>query len=274
MFEARCYFCHGYAGDARTEAATQLDPPPRDLTAAPALDRGTVLDALRNGRPGTAMASFSDVMDGTEMELVAGYVAEVLALCGPAATVYHSEANGWPDHEARYGPAIPFATGEIALDTGGLDAAAREGRALFESSCISCHEGRLSKLPELEMEEEHAEEAHDEYDTPTIHDIAPVLDNPTPDESEGARLYADACAACHAADGSGQNWIGKFLDPSPPDFRSGAYAAAFDEAEFARLTLDATRGTTMPSFRSVLDERQAAQIAAYVARALVGTAAE
>ncbi len=34
VYNFRCYFCHGYSGDAKTLAATYLQPPPRDFSAA------------------------------------------------------------------------------------------------------------------------------------------------------------------------------------------------------------------------------------------------
>ncbi len=57
IYNFRCYFCHGYSGDAKTLAATYLNPPPRDFTAAP-LTHERIALALREGRTGTAMASF------------------------------------------------------------------------------------------------------------------------------------------------------------------------------------------------------------------------
>ena len=71
VYNFRCYFCHGYSGDARTLAATYLSPPPRDFTTAAGLAEPAVLDALRHGRSGTAMKSFSGILDEAEMATVA-----------------------------------------------------------------------------------------------------------------------------------------------------------------------------------------------------------
>ena len=43
VYNFRCYFCHGYSGDARTLAAEFLSPPPRDFT-------DTDPEALRSAR--------------------------------------------------------------------------------------------------------------------------------------------------------------------------------------------------------------------------------
>jgi hypothetical protein len=75
IYNFRCYFCHGYSGDARTLAASMIEPAPRDFTRARDLDERRVLTALRQGVPGSAMASFSGTLSPREMELAG-------ALCG------------------------------------------------------------------------------------------------------------------------------------------------------------------------------------------------
>lgn len=64
VYNYRCYFCHGYSGDAKTLAATYLSPPPANFRAAKPeqLDKKTVLEALKQGRPGTAMKAFSGIL--------------------------------------------------------------------------------------------------------------------------------------------------------------------------------------------------------------------
>src|SRR6185369_2742716 len=73
VYNFRCYFCHGYSGDAKTLAATFLTPPPADFTspAQQALGKESVLATLRQGRPGTAMKSFSGILSAEEMQAVA-----------------------------------------------------------------------------------------------------------------------------------------------------------------------------------------------------------
>jgi cytochrome c oxidase cbb3-type subunit 3 len=258
-----------------------LDPAPRDFTAASDLDRAAVVDALVNGRPGTAMKAFSAFLDSSEMDDVATFVLDTFVACARHNTRYHTAANGWPDHERRYADAIPFATGALALDTAqaALDLAGRRGRALFRSTCISCHDGRLSRPAPLAIRPgtdagaagaDTAASGHDDpYDVPTIHDFAPSIPDLTVAERRGERLYTGACAQCHAADGSGQNWIGRFLNPSPPDFRSAEFATQFDAATFAASVLVAREGTSMPNFGSVFTTAMAADIAAYVRRAFI-----
>ncbi len=76
VYNFYCYQCHAYAGDARTLASTFLDPKPRNFTATDPqqLRRGQMVDAITHGRAGTAMVSFSDVLDGQEIEAVVDFI--------------------------------------------------------------------------------------------------------------------------------------------------------------------------------------------------------
>jgi cytochrome c oxidase cbb3-type subunit 3 len=143
IYNYRCYFCHGYSGDARTLASTYLSPQPRDFTAEPAraLAPSQLRQAIAEGRPGTAMKAFRGVLSDADIAAVAAFVRHEFIDARAVNTRYHTAANGWPDHE-RHRAAFPFARGELALDTPWeqLDATQRRGKQLFLTSCISCHD--------------------------------------------------------------------------------------------------------------------------------------
>lgn len=264
-----------------------LDPKPRDFTAASGLDRDGIIATLRRGKPGTAMKSFSSLLSAAEIDDVASFVTDVFVQCRASNTSYHTVTNGWPDHELRYGPAFAFATRELPLDVPDrlLQPNERAGLALFRSACISCHEGQLAnpttvglvgpdgEALEAELWSGHAEH-EDNYDPPTIHDVAPAITDPTPSELRGQDLYASACADCHSADGTGRNWVGKFLRPNPPDLTTRQFALDFDATLFAKLTLEPRSATSMPSFSNVLSGQEARAIADYVQRVFVDPAKE
>lgn len=143
VYEFHCYFCHGYSGDAKTLAARTLDPPPLNFVAAVGLTPERVEKAVRFGRPGTAMKSFAARLSEGDIAAVAIYVASGLS----GATAYHTEANGWPDHQRRNGAAFPFVNGDILLDAPDAELSPQEiaGRDLFRTACANCHEGRQSE---------------------------------------------------------------------------------------------------------------------------------
>lgn len=147
VYNYRCYFCHGYSGDAKTLATTYLAPKPRDFKNAPAgaLPRELMLAVVREGKAGTAMKGFTGILTPGEMEAVTDFVRHEFMEKGALNTRYHTRENGWPDHERNLA-AFPFARGELAIDTpwDRLDEQQQRGKRLFMSACITCHDhGRV-----------------------------------------------------------------------------------------------------------------------------------
>lgn len=144
VYNFRCYFCHGYSGDARTVAATYLQPAPANFRSKSPkeLPREAMIATITHGRYGTAMQGFARTLSAREISAVADFIINEFTHTKALNTRYHTEANGWQDHE-RFMIAFPFATGEIALDASinSLTPAERLGRHLFMSACISCHDG-------------------------------------------------------------------------------------------------------------------------------------
>lgn len=149
-----CSYCHGYTGDGRTAAAQVLDPKPRDLTGLPRVGVAEVVAAVNSGRKGTAMPSFAKVLKKAEIDAVAAYVTQRLAGRNDVDGRYHTSENGWPDHDTRYGPALPFVLGELAVDAplSTLSPVQRNGLDLFNGACVSCHFGKRERLGATTME--------------------------------------------------------------------------------------------------------------------------
>ena len=275
VYNARCYFCHGYRGDGNTAAARYLDPRPRDFTAAVDLDAGDMRTAIANGRPGTAMQGFGGLLTAAEIEVAVDFIAEEFIRCHGPNTRYHTAANGWPEHEIRNAAAFPFVSGALPADAPSdrLTPDERTGQAIFRASCIVCHEGRTGPIGGQAGDEGDADDEAHEYDRAagvaegTAHDRAPVLIDATPQEELGARLYQENCALCHAADCTGRNWIGGFLQPHPPDFTRPGTAADLDDARLRQAIVAGLPNTSMPAFGPTLSADHAAAIAAYMRRA-------
>ena len=143
IYNFRCYYCHGYSGDAQTLAATFLKPAPRNFKdSLPGdLPRERMIDAITHGRAGTAMAAFTSVLSTQEIGIVADFILAEFTHAKAQNTLYHTEENGWREHE-RYKIAFPFATGKIALDAASetLSIEQQQGKQLFMNACISCHD--------------------------------------------------------------------------------------------------------------------------------------
>ena len=282
IYNFRCYFCHGYSGDARTLAAQMLDPTPRDFTsvAAEALSREAMLDAVRNGRSGTAMKPFASLLSEREIAAVVDFVREEFMVRKAANTRYHTLANGWPNHE-RFAAAFPFARGEIALDAdeGRLTPTERAGRRLYMRGCVSCHDLARRKASAQSWEPEAVSyprtgfatgdfldppDAHSGATTFARHDVAPKLTTAGVDVRRGEALYQANCAFCHAADGTGKNWIGTFMIPHPRDLTSATAMAGMTPDRLTRVIEGGLPGTSMPAWGGVLSDSEIHSIVRYI----------
>jgi len=278
IYNYRCYFCHGYAGDAKTLASTYLDPKPRDFSATSRFDlsRQRMIISVTHGRAGTAMKRFSDLLTDKEIELVVGFVREAFMTDDKINTRYHTSGNGWPDHE-RFAVAFPFATGEIALDTpvAELTPEQKTGRNLFMASCITCHDRPRVEEEGVAWETRavsyprggytHLEPDAVSGATPyQLHDTVPVLSNPTERLLLGESLFQTNCAFCHAADGTGKNWIGSFMEPPARDLTNPERMADMSKERLVVTITQGLPGTAMSAWGHVLSQKQIESVADYV----------
>jgi cytochrome c oxidase cbb3-type subunit 3 len=284
IYNYRCSYCHGYSGDARTLAASFLTPKPRDFTAtAPdALTREAMVRTVKEGKPGTAMKSFRRLLDDKEIDAVVDFVRTQFMTARAPNTRYHTRENGWADHD-RYADAYPFARGELALSTppAQLTPAQRRGRQLYVSACISCHD-RGRAPDEIEAAWESRPLSYPlNGDTPTnvprgvadpyrTHDQAPVLRSATVQERRGEKLFQANCSFCHAADGTGKNWIGAFMEP-PARNLTGPDIAGIDLERLRFVIGEGLPGTSMPAWKHVLKPGEIDAIARYVLKAFRGS---
>ena len=281
IYNFRCYYCHGYSGDARTLASRFLTPAPRDFTRLQKYNRESMMASIRDGRPGTAMAGFANILNTKEIGLVTDFIYNEFILHKNRNTRYHTAENGWPQHE-RYRAAYPFAIGEIALDEKpeSLSAKQIEGRQLFLKTCITCHD--RSKVydqgPVWEASAVSYPRNNSSFQYPRVdniseasvyarHDVPPELISATEIEKKGEKIFQDNCAFCHAADGTGKNWIGSFLEPRPRDLTNPYFMQDMSPQRLESIIKEGLTGTTMPAWKDVLSENEIQALIAYINRA-------
>ena len=289
IYNYRCYFCHGYGGDGQTLAATYLEPRPRDFTATPlaGLSRERMIISVTHGRADTAMKSFKGLLTAQEIEDVVDFIRQAFMGETRLNTRYHTAGNGWPDHEQRFAIAYPFAKGEIPIDTPveSLTPEQRKGRELFMASCITCHD-RAKVEEEGELWDARATSyprggySHRQPDaisgaTPySVHERAPQIAGLTLQEQQGETLFQKNCAFCHAADGTGKNWIGSFIEPNARNLTDPETMSGVTPQWLKQVITDGLPGTTMSAWRSVLRESEIDAIVAYVMKAFIPSATE
>lgn len=283
IYRFYCYQCHAYSGNARTLSSTYLVPQPRDFTAETheSLPLERMLDAVRNGRPGTAMVRFDSVLTDRQIEMVVGYVRDELVGNPDSGEKYHSPENGWDDHE-QYRAAFPYVEGTIPLSTppAELTEGQRAGRRLYESACVSCHDQPNSGGSQVTWEPRAVSYPREHYSHRAApldivssaspyarHDIPVVPENMTQQQSQGMQLYQDNCAFCHAPNGTARNWIGSFLEPRPRDFTSPDFALHEAPAAFRDIVKYGIPDSSMPAWRHVLTDEEIDAIVSYIALA-------
>lgn len=283
IYNYRCYFCHGYSGDARTLAASYLTPPPTNFTAVDLarLPTQAIVATLEAGRPGTAMKSFRGILNTEEIVLVAEFVAKEFVERKAPNTRYHIVENGWDDH-GRYRIAFPFAKGEIPLSRPweSLTAEQAAGKRLYLSACVSCHDRGAYVEEDVNWDARPLSYPRNNYSpaAPQIdamtsaspyakHDMPKKIRGLTAQQRRGERLFQGNCAFCHGADGTGKNWIGSFLEPHPRNLTDTAVMSAMTRTRLIGAIREGIPDTSMPAWKAVLSDTEIGAIAAYVDRA-------
>lgn len=284
IYNFRCYFCHGYSGNAKTVASSFMTPTPADFTKATeaSLPEAKIIATLQAGRPGTAMKPFASVLSEHEIRAVAHFVFQEFVVSKASNTSYHTAENGWPDHD-RYRSAFPFATGEILLSQPWetLSAEQTRGKRLFLESCVTCHDrgGQATSDSPWDARPLSYPRNNFSYSTPqkldamtsaspyALHDIPPRLKRPTRSEKKGEKLFQANCAFCHAADGTGKNWIGSFLEPHPRNLRDAEFMDRITRQHFVEAVREGLPNTSMPAWKHVLSPSEVEAVADYVNRA-------
>lgn len=284
IYNFRCYYCHGYSGNAKTLAATFLHPPPVDFTRADAsrLTTEAIAATLRQGRPGTAMKSFAQTISEAEIQAVARFVREEFVIRKAENTRYHTAENGWPDHQ-RYRAAYPFATGEIPLSRtwDELSAEQAEGKRLYMQGCVSCHDRGAATTDDTAWDARPLSYPRNNFSfsaAPAIdavtsaspyakHDIPPKISGLSVTERRGKKLFETNCAFCHGADGTGKNWIGQFMEPHPRNLQDPSFMKDMTRERLLSVIKEGLPGTSMPAWKAVMPEQDIRAIVEYVARA-------
>ena len=81
IYSDRCKACHGDRGDGQTFATNALNPPPKNFTTMTSrreLTRKRMTRSITQGRPGTAMMPWKDVLSLNEIKAVVGYIRMTL----------------------------------------------------------------------------------------------------------------------------------------------------------------------------------------------------
>ncbi len=133
VYLKRCVGCHGDEGDGLGPGAERLNPPPRDFTIGDYKYRTTGFDdivpndsdiyrMIKDGMPGTAMASWGDVLSEQQMWDLVEYIK-----------VFAGFDEEEPSEQVDYGTRVASSQESIEI-----------GRKVFADTCAECH-GEIGK---------------------------------------------------------------------------------------------------------------------------------
>jgi len=276
IYNYRCYFCHGYSGDAKTLAATYLKPPPVAFTAlsSRSLSVKKMKQAVFYGKKNTAMMSFKTVLSNDDVDAVVYFVRKAFMKKKLKNSRYHTEENGWVNHE-KYQIAYPFATGKIPLDTKdeALSEEQRRGKQLFFVACVTCHDrGKVNEegviwsarplsWPRNNYSHKYSKDVEmvdevSEASPYAKHDIKDIYIPRSTAEKNGQIIFQNNCAFCHAPDGSAKHWLGRFIAPHPKNFLSESIRISYTKQKLKEIVSNGKDNTAMPAWRYVLTSQE------------------
>lgn len=129
IYGESCSVCHGDQGAGSLWASGGLKPPPRDFTRA-TIARDSMIAAVTNGRPGTAMPSFAAQLSPTDVAAVVDFIRDNLMPKTPAGQPATTSAGTTTTmRPIAYDAPLPA----------GLSGNAARGRSLYNANCATCH---------------------------------------------------------------------------------------------------------------------------------------
>jgi mono/diheme cytochrome c family protein len=266
LYEARCAVCHGVDGHADTPVGRLLIPHPRNFADPIEMARLTVdrlYQAIKEGRPGTAMAAWGQVLTETEIGDVIDHIhtlasPRALALSAEQLSIevgrrlYVRECSfchgvaGRADTEvarALHPPPRNFADPiEMArLDDGRMYSAIKLGRPGTAMG------GRGELLSPAEIIDVMR------YIRTLVQPLPAGMTRASLDVLVGERIYRQHCVTCHGEKGDSQTPLGQSLAPRPRDFTNAQEMARLSDKEMTEAIARGKPGTAMAPWRGVLN---------------------
>ena len=278
IYEQNCAVCHGADGQADTPVSRLLTPRPRNFTDRIDMGRLSVdriYRAIKEGRPGTAMAAWSQVLTELEIGDVIDYVQSF----------------------ASSGRAAPLSAQKLSFEV---------GRRIYANNCASCH-GDSGKA-DTETARVLKPRPHDFTDPVSMARLddgriylailrgkpgtamggwggllapAEIIDlmryiqtlaDPRPagmrpselDFLVGKEIYQRYCAGCHGEQGNGQTVLGQQLLPHPRDFTASADMESRDDQQLTHSIMRGIHGTAMAPWEGVLNKEDVRRVIVFI----------
>ena len=137
VYVKHCVACHGDRGEGVAQPGANV--PPRNFASPKAraeLYRAKMVDAVKNGKSGTLMISYRDILKKSEIEEVVDYIDAILMV--PDSQISGTKAHGGREQDAGATPGNAKADMTAPLPNG-LKGDHAKGKAFFLKNCAECH---------------------------------------------------------------------------------------------------------------------------------------
>jgi mono/diheme cytochrome c family protein len=277
LYKRHCAVCHGIDGRADTPIAKLLQTHPRnfaDPVEMARVDDDDIYQAIKEGRPGTAMPAWGPVFSELQVGSLMDYVRSLTAPRSPALTaeklsieigrrIYKRDcaechgADGRVDTDAakilRPRP-VKFADPiEMArVDDGRMYSAIKLGRP---GTSMGGWGGLLNPAEIIDVMR-----------------YVRTLQQPLPSEvskSEldvmvGEQIYRQYCTGCHGVKGDASTALGHALVPHPRNFTSATEMTHLGPKEVAEAITHGKPGTAMAPWNGILNPEDIRRVTRYI----------
>lgn len=299
IYHNYCSVCHGDRGDGRSRSTASLSTPPRDFTApqmAQYLTVDRMVDAIRNGRPGTAMSGWKRQLSDEQIRAVAEYVREAFVVPASSPVVqrgrglYLENCGACHDVQGRGGataagghPAIDFRSPKaaselthermVAVVTHGKPGTAMagfKGRMSVEDIDAVVRYIRATIMMPVLLTVSGTSAHGGRSGRPPRNDMdLPFPNRLTGDSVKGRAFYLANCATCHGETGDGKGPRAYFIRPQPRVLIDPAARALFNRPVLYAAIAEGRVGTEMPAWNKVLTPQEIANVAEFVYRSFI-----
>lgn len=272
VFSDNCSVCHGDVGQGAIWTASGLFPKPANFTdekKIAELTRSRMIFSVTNGRPETAMVSWSTRLSKDQILAVVGYIRAAIMKVSDVETSFGSAMGQTQDKLDPFLSSDKFIENDTGYKAESNNSAVIEDTMakikgndpFLESSAY-----QVSEDPNIRQENIYAGEAHDHqaHMGKTLNILDPLPNDLVGNYDMGRELYKETCASCHGVKGDGQGPRSYFIFPKPRNFTHSAARASFSRAHIYERIRTGVARTEMPAWGTVLEAQQMANVAEYV----------
>lgn len=277
LYESHCAFCHGVDGSANTPIAQLLQTHPRNFADPVEMSRlsdDEIYRAIKEGRPGTAMPAWGQVLNELQIGDVMDFIRTLTPPRPPSLTgerlsiengrrIYKKDCaechgkTGHADTDAakvlRPRPRKFADPVEMArVDDGRMYAAIKLGRP---GTSMGGWGGLLNPAEIIDVMR---------YVRTLTEPLPAVVTKKDLDVMVGERIYKENCTGCHGIKGDANTALGRALIPRPRNFTNPKEMANLDRKKMIEAVTHGKPGTAMAPWNGILNPEDIRRVTLYI----------